>query len=55
MVLFHLYRLVLRSVRLNGKTFERCVGKEIEEGFLGPVDCRSKYVSFATRDREKLR
>jgi hypothetical protein len=55
MVLFHLYRLVLRSVRLNGKTFEWCVGKEGEEGFRGPVDCRPKYESFATRDREKPR
>ena len=55
MALFHLNRLVLRSVRLNGKTFEWCVGKEVEEGFRGPVDCRPKYVSFATRDREKPR
>jgi hypothetical protein len=43
MALSLLYRLVLLSVRLNGKTFEWCVGKEVEEGFRGPVDCRPKY------------
>lgn len=52
MGLFHLYRLVLRRVGLNGNTIDWCVGKEVEEGFSGPDDCRIKYVSFATRDRE---
>jgi hypothetical protein len=52
MTVFHLYRLVLRSFRLNGKTFERGVCKEVEGDFRGPVDCRPKYVSFAPRDRE---
>jgi hypothetical protein len=44
MALFHLYRLVLCSVRLNGKTCEWCVGKDVEGGFSSQVDCRSKYM-----------
>jgi hypothetical protein len=46
MALFHLYRLVLRSIRLNGKTFEWCVSKEVGKGFRGPVDCRPTLVNM---------
>jgi len=31
---------------LNGKTFEWCVGKEVEKGFRGPVDCRLTLVNM---------
>jgi hypothetical protein len=44
--LFLLYRLVPRSIRLNGKAFEWCVGKEVEKGFRGPVYCRPTLVNI---------
>jgi hypothetical protein len=46
MDLFHLYRLVPRSIRLYGKTFKLCVGKEVEKGFRGPVDCSPILVNM---------
>lgn len=55
MAVFHLYRLVLRSVRLDGKTFDWCVGKEVEAGFSGPVDCRPKMChSLPGIDKTKM-
>jgi len=51
MTLFHLYRLVLHSVSLNGKTLIDVWVKKLKKAFVVRLTV-DLNMSFATRDRE---